>query len=85
MSLCYLGLISPFLKFLLAHRIIFLAFDILKIGICFLRDSNSEHQDYMDMAECSSSTRALSSTPMDSLEGQVMPGSSTSPSKETIR
>ena len=48
----------PLFGFLLAYRIIFLAFDILKIDICSFRDNDSEHKDYMDMAECTPSTRA---------------------------
>ena len=49
------------------------------------RDDDSEYQDYMDMTGCIPSTRASSSTLMDSLEEQVTPGSSISPSKEAIR
>ena len=37
------------------------------------------------MAEHTPSTRALSSTSMDSLEEQVTPGFSTTPPKEAIR
>ena len=55
------------------------------MDICSFRDNDSEDQDYMDMSGCIPSTRASSSTLMDSLGEQAMPGSSISPSKEVIR
>ena len=55
------------------------------MDICSFRDNDSEYQDYMDMSECIPSTKASSSILMDSPKEQVMPGSSSSPSKEAIR
>ena len=65
--------------------IVLLSSDILKVKVCSCRDGSSEHHDCMDIAECTSGIKAPSLSPTNSLDEQVVPQSSTTPSKEPTR